>query len=121
MDIPASGNTGASATLGIPHDVLVKQKQGQAILIWAIGASVLLLSRVFLPAYQLSGRFCIYGWEWILCAPKEHRLVWKKPMNVSEKGMRRGHFSNHHQLSIDIQPDIHRFVRLMARCTVDYH
>ncbi|KAF8909730.1 hypothetical protein CPB84DRAFT_1765325 [Gymnopilus junonius] len=49
----------------IPHEALVQQKQGQAIMIWTIGA------------------FCIFGWEWLLCLPKEYQRIWKRPMNAS--------------------------------------
>jgi len=49
----------------IPHAILVQQKQGSAVMIWAIGA------------------FCIFGWEWLLCLPQEYERIWKKPMNIS--------------------------------------
>jgi hypothetical protein len=49
----------------IPHEALVQQKQGQAVMIWAIGA------------------FCIFGWEWLLCLPQEYRRIWMKPINAS--------------------------------------
>ncbi|KIM41296.1 hypothetical protein M413DRAFT_145963 [Hebeloma cylindrosporum] len=49
----------------IPHDVQVRQKQGQATMIWAIGA------------------FCIFGWEWLLCLPQEYERIWKRPINSS--------------------------------------
>jgi len=45
---------------GIPHEVAVDQKRGQATMIWAVGS------------------FCIFGWEWILCLPQEHTRIWKK-------------------------------------------
>ncbi|KAH9480082.1 hypothetical protein JR316_0006679 [Psilocybe cubensis] len=38
-------------------------KQGQAMLIWAAGA------------------FCIYGWEFFVCLPKERSLIWSRPKN----------------------------------------
>lgn len=48
MDIPLSGNvTGAPQIPSVPHDILVKQKQGQSILIWAVGALVLVLQELF--------------------------------------------------------------------------
>ncbi|PPQ84947.1 hypothetical protein CVT25_004460 [Psilocybe cyanescens] len=53
MSIPSATITGVPP-LEIPHDVLVEQKQGQAIMIWTIGA------------------FCIFGWELILCLPREY-------------------------------------------------
>jgi len=40
------------------------QKQGQAVLIWAVGA------------------FCIFCWEWLLCLPQEYRQIWKKPLKL---------------------------------------
>ncbi|PPQ74891.1 hypothetical protein CVT26_011452 [Gymnopilus dilepis] len=55
--------TGGSPT--IPHEALVQQKQGMAIMIWTIGA------------------FCIFGWEWIVCLPKEYRRIWRRPKNVT--------------------------------------
>ncbi|KAH9474391.1 hypothetical protein JR316_0012849 [Psilocybe cubensis] len=63
MSFPASP-TGDSP-LGVPHDAIVAQKQGQAILIWTIGA------------------FCIFGWDYIVCLPREYQLVWKRPKNLS--------------------------------------
>lgn len=49
----------ASTTPAIPHSVLVKQKQGQAVLIWAVGS------------------FCVFGWEWLLCLPQEYSRIWR--------------------------------------------
>ncbi|KIJ99718.1 hypothetical protein K443DRAFT_623217 [Laccaria amethystina LaAM-08-1] len=51
----------ASATPAIPHSALVKQQQGQAVLIWAVGS------------------FCVFGWEWLLCLPQEYSRIWRRP------------------------------------------
>ncbi|PPQ74889.1 hypothetical protein CVT26_011450 [Gymnopilus dilepis] len=63
MPPPTSPSTGSAPT--IPHEALVQQKQGQAVLIWAVGA------------------FCIFGWEWLICLPREFQRIWMKPKNAS--------------------------------------
>ncbi|KAF8152921.1 hypothetical protein B0H34DRAFT_677156 [Crassisporium funariophilum] len=69
----------------IPHDALVRQKQGQAVMIWAIGALVdQHFTRVVSDVNPLKHSFCIFGWEWLLCLPQEYKRIWKKPMNLTD-------------------------------------
>ena len=72
----------ASGPPQIPHATLVQQEQGSAVMIWTIGAFVdpPLSSSRFTNKIYLS--FCIFGWEWLLCLPKEYKRIWKKPLNV---------------------------------------
>ena len=73
--------TGMGPGPQIPHAVLVQQKQGSAIMIWAIGAFVnsLWLDAMFADkAYS----FCIFGWELLLCLPREYKRIWTKSINV---------------------------------------
>jgi hypothetical protein len=69
----------------IPHDVQVKQKQGQATMIWAIGALVDLLFEGVSEYETTIHSFCIFGWEWLLCLPQEYERIWKRPINVSNR------------------------------------
>lgn len=49
-----------AAAAAAQHEMAVAQKQGQAIIIWTVGM------------------FCIMGWEWLACLPKEIRRIWKR-------------------------------------------
>ncbi|KAF4613124.1 hypothetical protein D9613_010932 [Agrocybe pediades] len=62
---PGSPLSAGGGPPSIPPDALIKQKQGNAVTIWAIGA------------------FCIFGWELLLCLPQEYQRIWKRPMNLS--------------------------------------
>ncbi|KAH9481914.1 hypothetical protein JR316_0006444, partial [Psilocybe cubensis] len=64
MNGPPTG-MGGGMPAGISHEAPPTPKQAQAILIWTIGA------------------FCIYGWECLVCLPKEYKLIWRRPMNLS--------------------------------------
>lgn len=49
-----------AAAAAAQHEMAVAQTQAQAIVIWTVGM------------------FCIMGWEWLSCLPKEIARIWKR-------------------------------------------